>query len=615
MVQTVEIGTRLRVRLEGWGRLGEALARHEDVPIFVFGGIDGEEVEAEIVRRHRRHLAARVVKVIETSPHRVQPPCPHFGECTGCQWQHISAEHQRDLKRRAVIDALERIAGFKDAPVSDILPAPAAFSYRNHARFTVGPGGTLGYVNRESRRFVPVDRCMLMDDGINSTLDQLQGHCADTTQLSVRYGTGTGDVLVQPALKNTEVPIATGQKHFREEMGGHVFRVGSPSFFQVNTPQAERMVEIVREELQLTGDEVVADVYAGVGTFAALLAPYCMQVIAIEESAAAIEDARVNCEGISNLELCQARAEDALAAMERCPDAIVLDPPRAGCHPSMVESLVRLQPKRIVYVSCDPATLARDLKALCAGGFELRRVQPIDMFPQTHHVECVATLVWMGTPIQVPSRSVTLASASPRRREMLKTLGLDFRVQPSFVPEEPAPGEQPLDLVRRLALAKASAVAATVSAGLVIAADSVVVHEGDILGKPGTVDEARRMLARLRGNSHEVCSGVAVIDAATGRHLLDSETTAVVMRDYSDAELDDYIASGSPMDKAGAYGIQDGGFHPARRVQGCYSNVVGLPLCRLLGMLKDMDYGDIPAVPLSLTGNCTNCPLLGGQSS
>ena len=463
MAQTVEIGERLRVRLEGWGRLGEALALHEDVPIFVFGGIDGEEVEAEIVRRHRRHLSARVVNVIETSPHRVDPPCPHFGECTGCQWQHISAERQRDLKRGAVIDALERIGGLKDAPVSDILPAPAAFSYRNHARFTVGPGGTLGYVNRESRRFVPIDRCMLMDDGINSTLDRLQGHCADTTQVSVRYGTGTGDVLVQPTLKNPDVPIATGQKHFREEMGGHIFRVGSPSFFQVNTPQAERMVGIVRDELVLTGDEVVADVYAGVGTFAALLAPYCKRVIAIEESAAAIEDARVNCEGIPNLELCQARAEDALAAMETCPDAIVLDPPRAGCHPSMVESLVRLRPKRVVYVSCDPATLARDLKALCAGGFALSRVQPIDMFPQTHHVECVATLVRMGTPIQVPSKTLTLASASPRRREMLKTLGMDFRVQPSFIPEEPAPGEEPLDLVRRLALAKASAVSATVS--------------------------------------------------------------------------------------------------------------------------------------------------------
>ena len=124
MAQAVEIGQRMRVRLEGWGRLGEALAQHEDVPLFVFGGIDGEEVEAEVVRRHRRYLAARVVRVIEGSKHRVEPPCPHFGACTGCQWQHVEEGHQRELKRLAVVDALERIGGLEDAPVADILPAP-----------------------------------------------------------------------------------------------------------------------------------------------------------------------------------------------------------------------------------------------------------------------------------------------------------------------------------------------------------------------------------------------------------------------------------------------------------------------------------------------------------
>ena len=611
MVQAVEIGALLRVRLQGWGRLGEALAQHEDVPLFVFGGIDGEDVEVEVVRRHRRYLAARVVRVLEPSPHRIEPPCPHFGACTGCQWQHITEEHQRELKRLAVVDALERIGGLDDAPVADIIPAPVPFGYRNHARFTVGPQGALGYVNRESRRFVSIDRCMLMDEAINTTLDQLQGNCADTTQLSVRYGTGTGDVLVQPTLRNPDVPIATGQKHFRERMGGHVFRVGSPSFFQVNTPQAERMVDLIREELELAGDELVADVYAGVGTFAVLLAPHCGHVIAIEESSAAMDDAEVNCEGIPNLELLRARAEDALAEMERCPDAIVLDPPRAGCAPSMLESLVRLRPKKIVYVSCDPSTLARDLKVLCAGGFQLRKVQPIDMFPQTHHVECVATLVAYDTDpaTNAAAATLTLASASPRRRQLLQALGMDFRVQPSSVPEEPEPSESPIDLVRRLALAKARAVAADVSEGLVIGADSVVVHQGDILGKPATLEEARGMLARLRGNTHQVFSGVAVVDAATGEHRLASETTPVLMREYSDAEIEDYIGSGSPMDKAGAYGVQDADFHPASSVQGCYSNVVGLPLCTLLDVLREMGYEATPKVPAPLIESCTDCPL------
>ena len=609
MVEAVEIAARLRVRLQGWGRLGEALAQHDDLPLFVFGGIDGEEVEVEVVRRHRRYLAARVVQVLESSPHRTEPPCPHFGACTGCQWQHISEERQRELKREAVVDALQRIGGLEDPPVADILPAPAPFGYRNHARFTIGPQGALGYVNRESRRFVPIDRCMLMDEGINTTLGQLQGNCAETTQLSVRYGTGTGDVLVQPTLRNPDVPLATGQKHFRELMGGHVFRVASPSFFQVNTQQAERMVQILRDELELTGDEVVADVYAGVGTFAVLLAPYCKQVIAIEESSAAMDDAQVNCEGIPNLELCHARAEDALASMERCPDAIVLDPPRAGCHPSMLESLVRLRPPKVVYISCDPSTLARDLKVLCAGGFELRKVQPIDMFPQTHHVECVATLAVADEAKENASGTLTLASASPRRRELLDALGMRFQVQPSSVPEEPGPDELPVDLVRRLALAKVQAVAATVSEGLVVGADSVVVHQGEILGKPAAVDKARRMLQRLRGNTHQVFSGVAVVDASTGAYRLTSETSTVLMRDYSDAEMEAYISSGSPMDKAGAYGVQDADFHPASGVQGCYTNVVGLPLCTLLGMLSDMGCGQEPQVPNPLVESCTNCPL------
>ena len=613
MAGSVETGTRLRLRLEGWGRLGEAMAQHEGQPVFVFGGIEGEEVEAEVIRRHRRRLAARVVRVLEPSPHRVEAPCRHFGECTGCQWQHIDGEHQRELKRRLVVDALIRIGGLEDPPVADTLAAPEPFGYRNHARFTVGPQGALGYVNRESRRFVPIDRCMLMDEGINDILGQLQGHCGETTQLSVRYGTGTGDYLVQPTMRSPEVAMATGQKHFRERMGGQVFQVGSPSFFQVNTPQAERMVELIRQELELTGEEVVADVYAGVGTFALLLGPYCRRVIAIEESSAAMADASVNCAGAENLELVHAKAEDALASLGCRPDAVVLDPPRAGCHPGMLEALAQLQPRKIVYVSCDPSTLARDLKELCASGFRLRNVQPIDMFPQTHHVECIATLTAPEGAAAVgaenAAQALTLASASPRRRQLLNDMGLDFQVQPSGAPEEPLPGEGPVDLVSRLALAKARQVATGISRGLVIGADSVVVEDGDILGKPATAEEARAMLERLRGEAHQVVTGVAVVDAATGAHRLASQTTQVRMRHYSEEELTAYVESGAPMDKAGAYGVQDAEFHPAAAVDGCYPNVVGLPLCILAEMLREMGCQQRLMAPGPLVQGCGQCPL------
>ena len=164
----------------------------------------------------RRYVAARVLEVIEPSPHRVDPPCPYFGPCTGCQWQHVDYDAQFQYKSDAVTDALQRIGGFSNPPVRSChYPRPDQFGYRNHARFTIGKDGSLGFVNRETRQHVPVDNCLLMDTGVNDILRQLQGHCAETTQLSVRFGVNTGDYLVQPTLKEAEVAVSTGQKTLR----------------------------------------------------------------------------------------------------------------------------------------------------------------------------------------------------------------------------------------------------------------------------------------------------------------------------------------------------------------------------------------------------------------
>ena len=170
------------------------------------------------------------------------------------------------------------------------------------------------------------------------------------------------------------------------------FRIASPSFFQVNTPQAETMVKLVHQGLALKGDEVLVDAYAGVGTFAALLAPSVQRVIAIEESTAATKDAQVNFAGLANLELRRGRVEDVLASLNPQPDTVILDPPRTGCHPRVLETLNRLAPRRVAYISCDPTALARDLQYLVKGPFRIQEVQPIDLFPQTHHVECIAIL-------------------------------------------------------------------------------------------------------------------------------------------------------------------------------------------------------------------------------
>ena len=245
-----------------------------------------------------------------------------------------------------------------------------------------------------SRRFVEIDECMLMDPWINEALGELQGKCAETTQLSVRLGVNAGEWLIQPTMQNPDISLTTGQTHYREKLLGHTFRIASPSFAQVNTPQTERMIELVRRRLELRGDELLLDAYAGVGVFAALTAPYVKRVVAIEESAAASKDAAVNTIGINNLEFIEAKTEDAIGGLEERPDAVILDPSRLGCHPDALDALVVNRVPRIVYVSCDPDALARDLDRLVSGGYRVDAVEPLDMFPQTHHVECLATLTF-----------------------------------------------------------------------------------------------------------------------------------------------------------------------------------------------------------------------------
>ena len=177
---------------------------------------------------------------------------------------------------------------------------------------------------------------------------------------------------------------------------GHPFRIGSPSFFQTNTAQTERLVELVRSHLHLSGQELLVDAYAGVGTFAVLMAPSVCKVIAIEESTAAVRDAAINTLGIENLEYIEGKTEEVLGALDSAPDALVLDPPRVGCHPDTLRAVLRRPPGRVVYVSCDPETLARDLAILVEGGYAVDTVEPVDMFPQTYHVECVAALTHPG---------------------------------------------------------------------------------------------------------------------------------------------------------------------------------------------------------------------------
>ena len=583
-------GDRVTLTLTSWGRLGEAMADFDGHNVFVAGGIPGERVVAEVVKVHRKYVSAKVVDVLEASPDRVEPPCPYYGECTGCQWQHLSYDAQLKTKHEKVTDALQRVGELADPPVSEVRPSPDQLGYRNHARFTINRDGALGFINRETRQFVRIDKCLLMHQGVNDLLEELQDHCGETTQLSIRAGKYSGDFLIQPYLVHPEIGVLTGQKRYTESVAGQDFLVSSPSFFQVNVEQAAAAADVVRDRLHLTAADVLLDAYTGVGTFAILLAPSVKRVIAVEESSAAVADAKQNAGDLQNLEFVLGRTEDVLRNLPVKPDVVVLDPPRSGCQPRALESLIEMAPSRVAYVSCDAETLGRDLKILCRGGYRLDEVAPLDMFPQTHHVECVALLSRGESSSQPAPASLTLASASPRRRELMNLLGLEFTITPADLDEDSLPGESPVEMVERLSRQKALAVAAGMESGLVIGADSTVVFEVQAVGKPVDDDDARRMLRMLSGTTHHVSTGITVVDAASGQILSDAMTSQISLRYLTDQEIEASIASGVPRDKAGAYAVQDTDLRPAADWEGCYNNIVGLPICRLLEMLQELGY-------------------------
>jgi 23S rRNA (uracil1939-C5)-methyltransferase len=398
-----ELPPPFEVTLDGFAAGGTAVGRAPDGRVvFVEYALPGERVTAEVTGESPSYLEARAIEVHEASPARVEPPCPYFGRCGGCQLQHIDYPEQLVLKTELVREQLRRIGHFEDPPVATALGMANPWAYRNHMRFTVRRDGDVGFMERGTHRFLRVDRCLIAHDQVNTVLKRTQDSTTGTRQLSVRVGAGTGEVLIQPRLswRARKRPIASGQKHYHDELGGRRFRVSAAAFFQVNREQAERLARLVRERVVEAQPRVVVDAYAGVGTFAALLAgggPW--RVITIEESAAAGNDAEVNLADLPEVTRLVGSVEALLPDLDPEPELVIVDPPRVGLAPSVIEALLASACRRLVYVSCDPATLSRDLRLLVDGdpdagrlGFTLASVQPLDMFPQTQHVECVATL-------------------------------------------------------------------------------------------------------------------------------------------------------------------------------------------------------------------------------
>jgi 23S rRNA (uracil1939-C5)-methyltransferase len=398
---------------------GEGVGQYGDLRVAVLGALPGERVRARVYKHGQTEAFARLLEVLVPAPERVAAPCPSFGDCGGCQWQHAGYQHQLRLKREQLLSILE-LTGLERARLTDLVRPVVGMAdpwhYRNHARFSVTRDGSLGFTLAHSRRPMRIDACLLMHPFINQVLALLQGRVRGLHQVAVRYGIRTGQFLIQPRVPQIEHLIETGQPHLEEEVLGRRFRISAASFFQVNTrpdprpldgvlhrpspvlhpdglhSQAEILSLVVLDRLALHGDEQVIDAYCGVGTFSALLAPFARRVIGIEESHAALLDAQHNTRDLANVQFIEGKTEQVLASFEEPVDAVVLDPARPGCRPEVLDALARLRPQRVVYVSCEPATLARDLKRLLIAGFSLVEVQPIDMFPQTQHLESVATL-------------------------------------------------------------------------------------------------------------------------------------------------------------------------------------------------------------------------------
>jgi len=429
----------VRLTIESLAYGGDSVARLDDGRIaFVRGGCPGDLVDATILADKGNFVTAEVTDVVEASPDRVIPPCPYFGVCGGCTWQHVAYSAQLDAKTRAVRDALERIGGTAASVVSDCMPSRREYGYRNKVELVPDPSSRrplLGFHRAHSDEVVPVDACLLLPERARSAPKALKGAlryiagesdlgiarvgirvAAHRPDLEIALWTEPGAfprrsaastlgqavksssivrVLAKTAGKQRSisgVEVLSGRGHWREALAGRTMTVSAPSFFQVNSDGAEDLVRLVRDAIRADGSDRVCDLYAGAGTFTLPLAEDAGEVVAVEAASSAVRDLRRNLENAGLwAEVVGGDAARELPELGRF-DAVLVDPPRTGLHRDIIGALAAVRPGKIVYVSCDPATLARDVRLLGEAGFALTQATPVDLFPQTYHVETVAVL-------------------------------------------------------------------------------------------------------------------------------------------------------------------------------------------------------------------------------
>ncbi|MCI8808928.1 MAG: 23S rRNA (uracil(1939)-C(5))-methyltransferase RlmD [Oscillibacter sp.] len=432
--------------VEGYSSEGLGIVRVNGVVVFVPGVIRGEAIELRISKIMKSSAAGELVRVLEPSPARVEPDCPYFGKCGGCDFRHLDYTEELLAKRQRVQDALFRLGG-SSVQVEEILGAKNPFCYRNKSQYPVGCGGEIGFYQARSHQIVPVDRCLLQPEACDQTAkavgnwmrryavsayDEKTGRglirhiyvrvnrqgeslcCvvangkklpkeAELTAMVLAVVPKTVGVVLNVNTKKSNVILG---EHFRTVWGrsflldtlcGLTFKLSVPSFYQVNPAQAEVLYGKALEFSALTGEETALDLYCGAGTITLCMARQAKRVIGAEIVPAAIRDAEENAvrNGIQNAEFFNGDASSIAArlAMEGLrPDVITVDPPRKGLAPEVIAAIVGMKPKRVVYVSCDPATLGRDVRLFAESGYTAARAVAVDMFPKTAHVETIVVL-------------------------------------------------------------------------------------------------------------------------------------------------------------------------------------------------------------------------------
>lgn len=418
--------------IERLGVNGEGVGYHEGFTVFVPGALPGESVRVVLHEQKKTYGRGKIVEHLSVSPHRIDPACPLFGKCGGCQLMHLDYPQQLEAKRQRVIDALERIGKLSHPDVLPCIPSSLTVGYRNKIQLPSGKG-LYAYNTHE---LVEVTHCHIHCDLGEKAYEKIRPILqrfseGELRHLLIKTAIHKREILVTLVTKSKNPPglpaiakeimdcmseirgvvqnvnngagnriltthfeTLAGEPFILEDILGLSFKISSASFFQVNPSQAKNLYQKVLDIAALKGYETVLDAYCGVGTLSLLLAKQAKEVIGVESVSTAIEDAKENAKRneITNAQFYCARAQEIISHLREI-DVAVLNPPRKGCERSFLEGLLSIAPSRILYVSCDPATLSRDLSYLCLNGYLIELIQPFDMFPQTAHVECLVSLV------------------------------------------------------------------------------------------------------------------------------------------------------------------------------------------------------------------------------